>query len=114
MTDAAAITAPGLRRKAVVSLGRYRWAVASRALAALAGGYALASATAAGVGLALARSGSSSVDAVLWASMLAFVVHAMAALWAFGCASARRAWLGIGIPAALLAALVFGLKGATA
>lgn len=105
---------PRLRPKAVVSMGRYRWAVASRALAATVGGYALASATAAGAGLVLARTGSSGVDAVLWGSMLAFIVHAIAALWAFGCASARRAWLGIGIPAAVLAVLALSLRGAAA
>jgi hypothetical protein len=100
--------------KRAPAMGRYRWAVASRAMAAALGGYALASATAAGVGLALARSGSNSVDAVLWATMLGFVVHAMAALWAFGCANARRAWLGIVAPTALLVALAYGLRGAAA
>jgi hypothetical protein len=114
MRDVAALPAPGLRpQKAGVAMG-YRWAVVSRALAATFGGYALSSAIAAGVGLALARSGSSSVDAVLWATMLAFIAHAAAALWAFGCANAWRAWLGIGIPAALLGALAYALQGAAA
>lgn len=112
MSDTASI--PQARPKAVVPMGRYRWAVASRALAATAGGYALASATAAGFGLILARSGTGGVDAVLWATMLSFVVHAIAALWAFGCANARRAWLGIGIPAVLLGALALALRGAAA
>lgn len=103
-----------LPHKLPVSMGRYRFAVASRALAAVGGGYALACATAAGVGLALARSGSSRVDAVMWATMLAFLAHAIAALWAFGCASAGRAWLGIALPAALLGALALGLRGAGA
>ncbi|MFC7208177.1 DUF3649 domain-containing protein [Comamonas endophytica] len=98
--------------KAVLPLGRYRWAIASRLLAAVAAGHALSSATAAGIGLLLARSGSTSVDAVLWASMLAFVAQALAALWAFGCVNARRAWLGICIPAALLGALAFAFRGA--
>ena len=114
MSDAAHIPEARPRVKASVPLGRYRWAVVSRALAAIGGGYALASATAAGLALLLARTGSSGVDAVLWASMLAFIVHAIAALWAFGCASARRAWLGIGIPTVLLSALAFSLKGAAA
>lgn len=112
MSDAASIPQP--RPKSVASLGRYRWAVASRALAAIAGGYALSAATAAGVGLMLTRSGSTGVDAVLWATMLGFITHAIAALWAFGCANATRAWLGIGIPAALLGAVAFGLRGAAA
>ena len=115
MSDAAPLSDTGLRpSKALPRLGRYRWAVAARALAATFGGYALSSAVAAGGGLALARSGSSSVDAVLWATMLGFIAHALAALWAFGCANARRAWLGIAIPAALLGVLVYGLQGAAA
>lgn len=115
MSDIASRTAPGgPPRKLPASMGRYRFAVASRALAAIGGGYALACATAAGVGLALARSGSSGVDAVMWATMLAFLAHAIAALWAFGCASAWRAWLGIALPAALLGALTLGLRGAGA
>lgn len=95
-------------------MGRYRLAVVSRALAAMGGGYALACATAAGVGLTLARAGSSGVDAVMWATMLAFIAHAIAALWSFGCANAWRAWLGIAVPAALLGALTFVLRGAGA
>lgn len=114
MTDTASISEPRAKPRSAAAMGRYRWAVASRALAASAGGYALSSATAAGLGLLLARSGTSSVDAVLWATMLAFVVHAVAALWAFGCASALRAWLGIGIPAALLGGAALALRGAAA
>ncbi len=114
MTDTASMSKPGAKPKSAVAMGRYRWRVGSRALAATAGGYALSSATAAGLGLMLARSGTSSVDAVLWATMLAFVVHAVAALWAFGCASALRAWLGIGIPAALLGGAALALRGAAA
>ncbi len=114
MSDTASVHEPRLQPKALIGMGRYRWAVASRALAATAGGYALSSATAAGLGLVLARSGTRSADAVLWATMLAFVVHAVAALWAFGCASALRAWLGIGIPAALLGGAALALRGAAA
>ena len=115
MSDIASQTVfSGPAHKLPPAMGRYRLAVASRALAAIGGGYALACATAAGVGLALARSGSSGVDAVMWATMLAFIAHALAALWSFGCASAWRAWLGIAVPAALLGALSFALRGAAA
>ncbi|WP_159915435.1 DUF3649 domain-containing protein [Pantoea sp. 18069] len=93
---------------------RYRLAVVSRALAAVGGGYALASATAAGVGLFLAQTGSTRTDAVMWATMLSFIAQACAALWAFGCKSALRAWLGIGTPAVLLGVLTYLLKGAAA
>jgi len=94
------------------SVARYRWAVASRALAAIGGGYALAAVFAAGAGLALARAGMERGSAAQLATMLAFVVQATAALWAFGCASTRRAWLGIGMPALLLGALAWMLAGA--
>lgn len=95
-------------------LARYRWAVASRALAAVGGGYALAAACAAGGGRLLAQAGMPGVDAVLTATLAAFTVQALAALWAFGCASAWRAWLGIGIPAVLLALPLWLVPGAAA
>ena len=84
------------------SLLRYRFAVASRAVAAIGGGYALASATAAclAVWLPLAR-----VDAVITAQMLAFVAYACAVIWVFATRSAWRAWAGILLPAAILAGL---------
>ena len=89
-------------------MSRYRWAVASRALAATFGGYALSSAIAAGVGLALARSGSSSVDAVLWATMLAFIAHAVAALVTVAALrfGERAFWGVIGTARLLLARLL--------
>jgi len=84
------------------SLARYRWAVASRVAAAVLGGYALASATAAclAVWLPLAR-----VDAVITAMLAAFVAYAIGATWVFATRNAWRAWAGMLAPAALLAAL---------
>lgn len=96
--------------RAAPSLVRYRCAVASRALAAIGGGYALSAACAAGTGLLFARWGMVRSEAVMAATLLAFLVHGIAALWAFGCASAQRAWLGIGIPAAALGALTWWLQ----
>ena len=58
MTDTVSLAETRPRSKTAVSMGRYRWAVASRALAAVGGGYALAAATAAGVGLVLALKGA--------------------------------------------------------
>jgi len=92
----------------------YRAAVLSRAAAAVFGGYALSAAVAAGVGLLLADAGMRRADAVLAATMFAFLAHAIAALWAFGCASARRAWLGIGLPALLLGAIAWAMGGSVA
>ncbi len=102
---------PPQRRALPASLARYRLAVASRALAAIGGGYALAAAAAAALAQALPSLGMPRADAVLTATMLAFVLHAVAALWAFGCASAWRAWGGIAVPALLAALPVLRLKG---
>lgn len=88
------------------SMGRYRWAVASRALAAAGGGYVLAASAAGALGLAFMRSGMARPDAVLASTMLSFVLYACAALWAFGCATAWRAWAGIGAPALVLGAVI--------
>ncbi|SAI68305.1 membrane protein [Bordetella ansorpii] len=84
------------------SLLRYRFAVASRAIAAIGGGYALASAAAAcfAVWLPMSR-----VDAVLTAQMLAFVAYACAVIWVFATHSAWRAWVGVVLPAAIFAGL---------
>lgn len=87
-------------------MARYRWGVASRALAATGGGYALAALGAGALGLAFARGGMARPDAVMAGTLLAFVIHACAALWAFGCATAWRAWLGIALPAAFFGALI--------
>ncbi|GAB2463435.1 hypothetical protein GCM10027082_13840 [Comamonas humi] len=82
--------------------GRYRAAIASRALAAALGGYALAAAATAALTLLLAQS-LPRVEAVVWSTMLAWLLYAMAAGWAFWARSAWSAWSGIALPAAVLA-----------
>lgn len=84
------------------SLARYRWAVASRCLAASVGAYALAAAAAAFLAQLL-RDGVGRSDAVAIATMLAFVLQLCGAIWVFAVASAWKAWGGIVVPAALLA-----------
>lgn len=79
----------------------YRWSLASRALAALPGGYALAGLLAAALALI---STAAREEAIAAAVLPAFVVQIAAAIWAFWAPSALRAWLGIGVPA-----LVFGV-----
>ena len=80
---------------------RYRLAVASRTVAATVGGYALASGAAAALaaGLVLCMSRA---DAVLTATMLAWLAYAMAAAWAFYARTAWGAWGGMLLPAAAL------------
>jgi uncharacterized membrane protein len=89
----------------------YRWLVASRSVAAIFGGYALAAAWAACMSLWLQKTGMARVDAVTTATMSSFVVHLCAALWVFAVASTRRAWIGIALPGALLAAGTVVAKG---
>ena len=74
---------------------RYRLGVASRAIAAIFGGYALAAASTAVLSLVLPLP---RVDAVMTATLLSFTVYVCAAIWVFAARDALRAWLGIGTP----------------
>lgn len=78
---------------------QYRLGVASRAIAAILGGYALTALATAllAVSLPMAR-----IDAVLTATLLSFTVYTCAVLWVFAARSALRAWIGIVLPAAIL------------
>jgi len=93
---------------------RYRLGVASRLIAAAPGGHVLSVCVAHGVALGLSAGGASRVDSALAATMAAFVSHAVAALWAFGCASAWRAWAGIGLPATAMALFARAVGASTA
>lgn len=84
---------------------RYRAMVASRSLAAIFGGYALAVALAICLARLLPLDKS---EAVLAGSMASFLVYCAAAIWAFAAASAWRAWLGLLLPSLVLAALAWG------
>src|SRR5256885_3325535 len=64
----------------------------SRLLAAVFGGYALASALAAFLAAALP---GARVDAVLAGMQWSFALHALAVIWAFSPGSAGRGWLGV-------------------
>lgn len=81
----------------------YRGAIASRAIAAIIGGYAMAAGCSAGLALVLARIGMPGVEAVVAANMVAFLVYTVVALWAFRCASTLRVWQRIVSLALLLA-----------
>ncbi|HEY0335026.1 MAG TPA: DUF3649 domain-containing protein [Stenotrophomonas sp.] len=72
--------------------------VLSRSLAAIFGGYALASASA----IALAMLPIAPSQAVLIGMMAGVLVCACAALWAFATSKAWRAWAGLLLPAAAL------------
>lgn len=70
----------------------YRQSVFSRVVAAVVGGYGLA--TTASIVLARVMPGPK-VDAVLAAVLLSFAVYVGAILWAFAARTAWRAWWGL-------------------
>jgi hypothetical protein len=88
---------------------RYRLTVGSRALAAIAGGYALAAGVTAGLALALKNSGPRE-DVIMLVTMPAFLVWAGAVVWAFSARTAWRAWAGVAIPGAVVATAVWFLR----
>ncbi|KPW57373.1 Uncharacterized protein ALO82_01266 [Pseudomonas syringae pv. broussonetiae] len=79
----------------------YRFAVTSRALAAVFAGYLLASVVSICVSqwLPIPRA-----EAVVTGMMLSFLVYLVAVLWCFACRTALQAWVGVLAPCALLAA----------
>lgn len=83
----------------------YRLAVTSRIVAALFGGYLIAALSSVCISQWVPMSRA---DAVVTGMMLSFVAYLLAVIWCFACRTAWRAWAGILLPAAILAA-VFGL-----
>jgi len=81
-------------------------AVASRTLAALGGGYALAAFFTTTVAL-LARAPRE--EAAHLGAVPSYLIFAGAIVWAFAARTAARAWLGLGLPAAALALLTWWL-----
>lgn len=79
-------------------------AVLSRLIAALFGGYGLAVLSGWLITLLLAHfTDTPRADAVLTGMLPGFLVFACAALWAFAARDSLRAWLGLLVPAALMA-----------
>lgn len=72
--------------------GWYRAKVASRAVAAIAAGYALSAAFAAAAALGFQHLGMVRSDATMASTMLSFIVYAVVAMWCFTGVSATRAW----------------------
>lgn len=72
---------------------RYRLAVASRVLAALLGGYAVAALISAALTVLLLQTDMATrPEAVVWTSLLSFAWYAVAAISVFATRSATRAW----------------------
>ncbi len=87
---------------------RYRLGVFSRILAAVIGGYAVTALFTAclAIGLPLVVL-QPRAETVLAATLPAFLILCLAAIWVFAARSARRAWLGL-LAAMLLLGGVYG------
>ncbi|GAB3060939.1 DUF3649 domain-containing protein [Stenotrophomonas tumulicola] len=101
---------PSTNARLLAFFARPGWGVLSRSLAAILGGYTLAAVTS--VFCAVVLPGARG-QTVLTGMLVAIVVAACAALWAFATRTALRAWVGIALPTLLLAA-VARLMGAWA
>jgi len=88
---------------------RHRLSVAARAIAAIFGGYALASLVSALLALTLPHPRE---EAILAGNLLALVVYPVVAVWVFLAKSARRAWMGLLVPGIVMAFAVWILREA--
>lgn len=81
----------------------YRLGVASRALAAIVGGYALSAlvATVSAIYFPGTRA-----EAAIFGMLVSFVIYTLAVMWVFAVRTAWRAWLGLLLPAIPLALAV--------
>jgi hypothetical protein len=78
----------------------YRLAVTSRVLAAVVGGYVVAALASVSLTMLLPMARA---EAVVTGMMTSFLVYLVAVLWCFACRTALQAWLGLGVPGAVLA-----------
>lgn len=92
------------RRFSLTDGARYRLAVASRAVAAIGGGYVLAALCGAALSLLLPLV---RVEAVLTGTLASFVVYTCAVMWAFAARTAWLAWAGLAVPSAVAGAAVW-------
>ena len=88
-----------MKSKAIGLSLSYRLAVTSRSLAALLGGYLLASLGCICISLLAPME---RVDAVISGMLLAFVIYLLAFIGCFACRSAWRAWIGVLLPSLVL------------
>ncbi len=107
MSTSVSVSRPKISVKPGAS--RARLAVASRALAAIVGGYALAAGTNVALALALRNTGPKE-DVIMLATMPAFLVWAGGVVWVFSARTAWRAWAGVAIPCALVALVIWWLR----
>ena len=89
-----------------------RWSLASRVLAAAAGGYALTALTTLAASLALTWAGAGRAEAVLASTMASFLLYTAIVMAVFHARTALRAWLGL-ILAAVPCMLIVGVSKLT-
>lgn len=82
-------------------------ALGSRVLAAVGGGYALASVFSIWLSYLLP---AELPEAVLGATLFSFAVYTAAVIWVFAAASATRAWLGLLLPGAAMGLMAAALQ----
>lgn len=93
---------------------QYRWSVLSRTLAAIGGGYVLASLLSVALSLLLSLGGMNKAEAVLAMTMISFLIYAAIIMAVFHASTATRAWIGLAIacvPPALFSVLYDGTVG---
>lgn len=87
-------------------LWAYRLAVGARTLVAVVGGWSLTAACAAALSLGLAQR-LPRVEAVLWATQLAWLIYPLAVAWAFWARTLGQATAGVLGPALVLGLLAW-------
>ncbi|KAA0946981.1 MULTISPECIES: DUF3649 domain-containing protein [unclassified Pseudomonas] len=90
-----------MKSKASLPLS-YRLGVTSRLLAAVVGGYLLASLASVCMTLWLPLSRA---DAVVSGMLSSFVFYLLVVIWCFACRRVAHAWFGVLVPSAVLATL---------
>ena len=91
----------------------YRWSIASRALAAIVGGYALTSLAILALSLTLPWFGMSRAEAVLASTLASFLIYTAIIMAVFHAQSVARAWawqFGAAVPLGLI--VLLSLPGA--
>jgi len=97
-----------------IIVARRTWSLVSRALAALAGGYAFTTLLTLALALSLPALGVSRVQLLQALSMASFLVYAVVIMAVFHASSAARAWLWLGLGSLPLGIVVaLGLSGAS-
>lgn len=90
-------------------MGLHGWRLFGLVLAAVIGGYSLASGAAIFLGAVLPMARA---EAVLAGTLLSFAIYTVAIIWVFSARNLKLAWLGLMLPALLLAGSGVALAGA--